>query len=314
VNHTQVRKIRLILNPVAGHGRGRKVLEYLLKLFRSYDIEVDLTVTEYHGHATEIAEQLPCAHCDAVVVAGGDGTVYHVINGLMARPESDRRPLGIVPIGTGNAGALDTAGVRKVDDAVDIIAQGTTRRVDVGTFLMGRQKYYFLNVVGVGFVAEVGDMAVKWKWMGASSYTAGVFWETLFLKSHHMHFEMNGEQFDVDGAFVEFCNTRYTAANMLMAPEAKIDDGYLDMVVCKKLSRRRLLRAFPKVFKGTHIALPEVDIYKVKSVKLWTEEPKVLIPDGEIFGRTPIEIGIEPQMLEILSAVPDESAGAGGEK
>jgi len=308
MNRIEIRKVRLILNPVAGHGRGRKLLENILKLFRSYDIEVDLTVTEYHGHAAELAEQLPCEYCDAIVVAGGDGTVYHVINGLMARPENERRPLGIIPIGTGNAGATDTAGVRTVDRAMEVIAGGTTRRVDVGTFLMGRQKYYFLNVIGVGFVAEVGDMAVKWKWLGASAYTVGVLWETLFLKSHHMHFEMNGEQIDMAGTFVEFCNTRYTAADMLMAPDAEIDDGFLDMVVCKKLSRRRLLRAFPKVFKGTHVALPEVDVYKVRSVKLWTEEPRVLIPDGEIFGRTPIEIGIEPHAVEILSSMPDDPA------
>ncbi|MEJ2051764.1 MAG: diacylglycerol kinase family lipid kinase, partial [Calditrichota bacterium] len=284
-----IRRIRLFVNPVAGHGRGRKNLERLLRLFRSHDIEVELTITEYHGHAAELAGQVPCNEYDAVVVAGGDGTVYHVINGLMTKPKDARCPVGIIPLGTGNAGALDTAGVQTVDEAVETIARGTVRAVDVGTFLMGRQKYYFLNVIGVGFVAEVGDMAVKWKWMGASAYTAGVFWEMLFLKSHHMHFEMNGDQFDVNGTFVEFCNTRYTAANMLMAPGAKIDDGYLDMVVCKKLSRRRLVSAFPHVFKGTHVTLPEIDVYKVKSVKLWTEEPRVLIPDGEIFGRTPIE-------------------------
>ncbi len=292
--------IRLILNPVAGNGRGRKELEHILKLIHSYGIAVDLVLTEYHEHAIEIAERTDCAPYDAIIVAGGDGTVYQVINGLMKKPVGERIPLGIIPIGTGNAGAWDTAGVRTVGKAVEIIAAGNTRMVDVGTFIMGHETYYFLNVIGVGFVAEVGSRAMKLKWLGETAYSLGVVWETLFLRAHHMHFHIDDREFDITGTFVEFCNTRYTAADMLMAPDAQIDDGYIDMVVCKQLTRRRLLRAFPKVFKGTHIDLPEIEVYKVQTVKLWTEEPKVLIPDGEIFGRTPIEVGIEPGVLEIL--------------
>lgn len=299
MSESRVQHVKMIINPTAGHGKGRKELEHVLRVFRSHKITVDLAVTEYHEHAIEIAEQSQLGEYDALVAAGGDGTVYHIINGLMCHPEADRKPLGIVPLGTGNAGAWDTAGVRDIEAAVETIAVGRTHWVDVGTFLMDHQTYYFLNVIGVGFVAEVGNFSVKVKGMGEMAYTLGVLWESIFLKSHHMHFEMNGDQFDLEGTFVEFCNTRYTAADMLMAPDAEIDDGYLDMVVCRKLNRRRLLTAFPKVFKGTHTEMDEIDVYKVKSVKLWTEEPKVLIPDGEIFGRTPIEVGIEPGALEV---------------
>ncbi|MCF7804286.1 MAG: diacylglycerol kinase family lipid kinase [Candidatus Marinimicrobia bacterium] len=305
MNEKSIKMVKMIINPTAGGGKGRKELEHVLRVFRSHRIEVELVVTEYHEHAIEIAEQSQFEEYDAVVAAGGDGTVYHVINGLMRHPESDRKPLGIIPLGTGNAGAWDTAGVREINSAVETIAGGKTRWVDVGTFLMDHRTYYFLNVIGVGFVADVGKIAVKMKRFGEIAYTFGVLWETLFLKSHHMHFEMNGDVFDLQGTFVEFCNTRYTAADMLMAPDAKIDDGYIDMVVCKALNRRRLLTAFPKVFKGTHTEMEEIDIHKIKSVKLWTEEPKVLIPDGEIFGRTPIEVGIEPGALEVFNRMSE---------
>lgn len=290
----------MILNPVAGGGRGREKLEHILRLFRSHNIVVELHVTEYHEHAVELVEQLDDRDADALVIAGGDGTVYHSINGMMRRPQSDRKPLGIVPIGTGNAGAWDSTRVRDIEEAVHVIAVGNSRRVDVGTFLMDHQTYYFLNVIGVGFVADVGKVAGKFKWMGEYAYTAGVFWELVNLRSHHMHFDVDGEEFDLEGTFVEFCNTRYTAADMLMAPDAVIDDGYLDMVVCKTINRRLLVRSFPKIFKGTHVEMDEIDVYKVQSVKLWTEEPKVLIPDGEIFGRTPIEVGIEPGAVEVF--------------
>ena len=304
MSNSQVKRVKMIINPTAGHGKGRKELEHILRLFRSHRIEVDLAVTEYHEHAVEIAEQSRVEDYDAVIAAGGDGTVYHIINGLMRHPENERKPLGIIPLGTGNAGAWDTAGVRDVEAAVETIAEGNTRWVDVGTFLMDHQTFYFLNVIGVGFVADVGEIAVKLKRLGEAAYTFGVLWETIFLKSHHMHFEIEGKQFDLEGTFVEFCNTRYTAADMLMAPDAEIDDGYIDMVVCGELNRRRLLTAFPRVFKGTHTEMDEINVYKIQSVKLWTEEPKVLIPDGEIFGRTPIEVGIVPGALEIYYRSP----------
>lgn len=300
---SELNRVKLILNPTAGHGRGRKELEHILGALRSYNIHTELVITEYHQHASQLAEEIDYSEYDALLVAGGDGTVYEAMNGLMQLDESERAPLGIIPIGTGNAGARDTAGVRKIDEAVTVIANGKTHRVDVGSFLMDHHTYYFLNVIGVGFVADVGLHAVKLKWLGEAAYTFGVLWETVFLKSHHMHFEVDGEEFDEEGLFVEFCNTRYTAADMLIAPDASIDDGLLDVVICKGVNRRKLLRAFPKVFKGTHTTLPFVDIYKAKSVKLWTEEPKVLIPDGEIFGRTPIEVGILPQAVEIFSGV-----------
>ena len=295
-----IQKVKMIINPTAGHGKGRKELEHVLRVFRSYNIAVDLAVTEYHEHAVELAEESHVEEYDALVAAGGDGTVYHVINGLMRHPTGARKPLGIIPLGTGNAGAWDTAGVRDIDTAVKTIAETKTHLVDVGTFLMDHQTYYFLNVIGVGFVADVGQIAMKLKSLGEMAYTLGVLWEIFFLKSHHMRFEVNGDQFDLDGTFVEFCNTRYTAADMLMAPDAEIDDGLIDMVVCKSMNRRRLLTAFPKVFKGTHTEMDEIEVHKIKSVKLWTEEPKVLIPDGEIFGRTPIEVSIQPRALEIF--------------
>jgi len=302
-----IHQVKLIINPEAGHGKGRKYLDRILTLLQNRGIEFDVAISEYHEHAIELAENTELDQYDAMIAAGGDGTVYQVLNGIMRRPEAKKPPLGIIPIGTGNAGSWDTTGVRTLDEAIDVILAGKKRKVDIGTFLMDHAMYYFLNVIGVGFVADVGQIAVKFKWMGEVAYTLGVLWETAFLKSHRMRFEFDSQELELDGTFVEFCNTRYTAADMLMAPDASTEDGLIDMVICKSMNRRTLLKAFPRVFKGTHTELPEIDVYKISSVKLWTEEPKVLIPDGEIFGRTPIEVGVIPGGLEIFYKATEEA-------
>jgi diacylglycerol kinase (ATP) len=97
---------------------------------------------------------------------------------------------------------------------------------------------------------------------------------------------------------VEISNTRYTA-NFLMAPRALIDDGLLDITIAKKLSRRRLLQCFPKIFTGEHIYLPEVETYQARSIKITSQKPKVLSPDGELIGITPVEVECLKQAIEV---------------
>ncbi len=84
---------------------------------------------------------------------------------------------------------------------------------------------------------------------------------------------------------------------MLMAPEAKIDDGFFDVVVTGPLGRMSLLATLPKIFKGTHGDNPAVRFFRAKKVKVLTAPPKVLLPDGEIFGTTPTEINIHPKLV-----------------
>ena len=86
-----------------------------------------------------------------------------------------------------------------------------------------------------------------------------------------------------------------------MAPEAQIDDGWLDVVVVGPLSRLSLLTTFPKIFKGTHGENPAVRIYRAKTAEVFTDPPKTLLPDGEIFGSTPTRIDIHPKMVRYFS-------------
>jgi diacylglycerol kinase (ATP) len=85
-----------------------------------------------------------------------------------------------------------------------------------------------------------------------------------------------------------------------MAPNALIDDGLLDITILKKMSRRKLLSSFPKIFTGEHIHLPEVETYQAKRIKIVSKKPKVLSPDGELIGITPVEIECLNQAIEVF--------------
>ena len=250
-------KVLLIYNSHAGHGSSANILPEVESTFNKYSIEFDLQLTNYPGHGIEIVKNADLSQYDGVVAAGGDGTLFEVINGYFQNPKDVKIPIGVLPVGTGNAFARDLNLDNTMwKEAIQIIASGNTRKVDVGKFHTHGQDYYYANILGLGFVADVTRIAHKLKVFGNIAYTLGVLWRTLFLSSDRISFEIDGNKLELDCTFVEISNTRYTA-NFLMAPKAETDDGLLDVVIAKKLSRIRLLQSFPKIFTGEHIEMPE---------------------------------------------------------
>jgi YegS/Rv2252/BmrU family lipid kinase len=292
-------KILLLFNPHAGHGRAGKMLSQVERALSDYNIEFDLKLTQYPGHGIEIIRDADLNVYDGLVAAGGDGTLFEVINGYFQNPAKAWIPIGILPVGTGNAFARDLEqDSSNWMEAIKIIANQKTRKLDVGKFHSNQQDYYFLNILGLGFVADVTKIAHKLKMFGNFSYTLGVLIRTIFLSSDTLSIEIDGQNLEYECTFVEISNTRYTA-NFLMAPKAVIDDGLLDVTIARKLNRRRLLKCFPKIFTGEHVLLPEIETFQAKSIKIVSKNTKVLSPDGELIGTTPVEIECLKQKIEV---------------
>jgi len=260
-------KILLIYNPYAGHKRARKLLPEVEAEFTKYGIDFDLCLTDYPGHGVEIVANADFNNYEGLVAAGGDGTIFEVINGYYKNKCTRRLPLAILPVGTGNAFARDlNLHVDRWKEAIKIISEGHTKGVDVGYFKTHDQEYYFLNILGVGFVADVTQTAHKLKIFGNISYTIGVLYRTIFLKPDKMKIYLDDHLIEASCTFIEVSNTRYTS-NFLMAPKAKIDDGLFDLTIAKQFGRLKLLQSFPKIFTGEHILLDEVETFQARKLK-----------------------------------------------
>ncbi|MFQ5632775.1 MAG: diacylglycerol/lipid kinase family protein [bacterium] len=162
----------------------------------------------------------------------------------------------------------------------------------------GRNLYY-LNILGLGFVAKVTKMAHKLKFLGNISYTFSAILQMIFLENNSLRIELDGNIFEREAIFVEISNTRYTS-NFLIAPDAKIDDGLLDVILLRKCSRSRLLRNFPKIFTGEHTALDEIETFQARKISITAEKPQLLAPDGELLGQTPVEVECLPGAVEMF--------------
>jgi len=293
--------IALIANPCAGGGKGSRIISWVENNLRNNGIDYRIFITQHHGHAMEIASRLEPARYDGVVSVGGDGTNFHLLNGLLKTGNPNALPpMGIIPVGSGNSFALDL-GIHSTKDGLRALFRGRTRSVDVCRFSQAGEFWYFVNLAGFGFVTDVAQTAHRLKRWGDFSYVLGVLYRLMGLRFHRMRLTLDGRHIDADNCFVEFCNSRYTGGRMLMAPAARIDDGWFDVIVVGSLSRISLLTTFPKIFKGTHGQNPAVRIFRAKTADVFTDPPKALLPDGEIFGSTPTRITIHPRMIRYFS-------------
>ena len=294
-------KIALIANPYSGKTNGKKLIPAVENRLGAKRITFDLHFTQYHGHTAEIIKQISIREYDAVVSMGGDGTNYHVLNGML-RYHGDRNlpPLGIIPAGRGNSFGKDLQLFTGADGIAALLRQAT-KKVDVCRFTQKNKDYFFVNLMGLGFVTDVAQTAARFRWAGDLSYVIGVFYHILGLTFHHMELEIDGEVATRENCFVEICNSRFTGGDMLMAPDAKINDGWFDAVIVSPLSRIGLISTFPKIFRGSHGQNPAVRFVRGKSAIIRTRPEKALLPDGEIFGTTPTRIDVLPGLVQYFS-------------
>jgi YegS/Rv2252/BmrU family lipid kinase len=292
-------KILCIVNPLAGKAKGRKVMAQAEPLLRQRGVIPEIRISEYHRHALEIAGSIDPGSYQGLVAVGGDGTLFEVINGLLRKHPASDIPIGQIPVGTGNSFIKDLH-ITGIDDAVECIGRGQYQKVDLGLFKYAGGTYYFVNLLGTGFVANVAHTAGQYKNMGSLSYVIGVIREVIGLQSTAVSLTIDGNIYRRDCIFTEICNSSKTGGNMIMAPQAKIDDGYLDLVLANKISRLKLLRIFPRIFKGTHVADPHVETFRCREIKIESQHPLRLTPDGEVFGHTPIEVSVLPGRINMF--------------
>lgn len=260
--------------------------------------KVDLYVTQYHGHGVRLLDELPLSQYDAVVAMGGDGTNFQVINAVLNNCAGRKPPIiGLIPVGRGNSFARDL-NLFSIDDGLNAIIRRQIRPVDVCSFSQGSRIWYFVNLMGFGFVTDVAATAARFRRAGDLSYILGVFHRVLGLKTYDMVLDIDGQMIAGPNCFVEFCNSRYTGGDMLMAPAAQIDDGWFDVVVAGPLGRISLIATLPKLFKGRHGENRAVRFYRGRQARVQTTPVKNLLPDGELFGSTPTHIGILPRCVD----------------
>ena len=302
-------KTLVIVNPVSGRGRAEKLTPTLERILRTSNLDFNLLRSERPWHTAELAEAAARRGVDAVVAAGGDGTVNEAINGLMsARLDgSFKTALGVLSIGTGNDFAASLNLPLKLENAVKAITSNTRRLVDVGLlkgcgFPNGR---YFGNCVGIGFDAAGGLLAEKIPWAsGLLAYLIAALQNIfIYYKAPTLEIKLDSETIQMPSLLVSIMNGKRIGGGFLTAPDASLDDGLFDLCIAEEVSRPRMLTLLPHFLKGTQATQPEIQMKKARIVKITAIKGVLPIQvDGEILDDACQEVTIEMfrKQLEII--------------
>ena len=235
-----------------------------------------------------------------MVTVGGDGTLNEVVNGMLNRRDNLKLPIGIIPAGSGNSFSADLKMFDPIQAANNICAFNT-KFVDVLELEMEHEMNFAINLVGWGLVKDVGLRAEKLRWLGPIRYTLSAIIEIFLNQGQRSELIINGKKFFGTYTFIIGCNSIHVGNGMKMAPNAKLNDGLLDLVIVEgNISKSRLLSVMPQLFKGTHVREKEVEYLQVKSFSIYPSYDELLNIDGEMLGTTPIKVTVQPRAIEIF--------------
>lgn len=280
------KKVRLIFNPMADHGRAWRVASSLHPIAEWYS-EADWSGTVFPNHAAKIAQQAGEQGYDMVIALGGDGTVHEVINGLMRVPSQKRPLLGIVPIGSGNDFAHYLKLSLDPSEALQRIFNGETDTFDVGCLTDDRgRSEYFNNTLGIGFDAIVTIRTRKiTRIHGFAMYFLAVM-QTIAsnFECIPMRVETDQESWSQPTLMLSIGNAPREGGGFLITPDALINDGLLHYVTIGRISRLTMLRLVPEVQKGTHGRFKQFRMGICKKMTVVSEKPLLIHLDGEVFA------------------------------
>ena len=288
------KELRVIVNPAAGHGAGRRYLDTLRGLGHEFGLTLTFKLTEFAGHATRLARDAVKEGVERLVVVGGDGTVGEAVNGLA----NSSLAMGIVAVGTGNDLARSLGlPIHQPARALQIAGTGTRMKMDLG--LVGER--YFASVLGVGFPAAVAVEANRIRKIRGSAVFLVAMYKALFrMKAFPMKVRMDDGCIESRLTSVVIQNTPYTGGGLLIAPEASLDDGRLDVIAVDDIGRMRLMLNLPKLYLGHHVTHRNFTLTQSERVQIDTEEKLPAMCDGDLFGYTPLEVSTAREALSVI--------------
>jgi YegS/Rv2252/BmrU family lipid kinase len=294
----------IIVNPASGRpdgGAGWRAIEDAL---RTAGIAFDVIHTEYPGHGEELARAALSRGRRRIAVAGGDGSVNEVVHGVMnaGLPDTRDLALAVIPTGTGNDWARTLGIKRRPADIAHTLASGRTMLHDVGAIdLPGRNpgRRWFINVAGAGYDAYVTQRVPR-PVPGALTYLrialAGL------ARYRAPHFRITADELTIEGrlllAFV--ANAQYCGNRMHVAPTARTDDGWLDVLAVQELSLLAVWPKLVKLYSGHILGDRALRHLRARRIRIETEPPVVIQADGQIVAETPAEFCLLERAVQVI--------------
>ena len=292
-------KIRtlFIVNPFSGVGRGKAIERHLKHHLDHEKFDYQVVYTERPAHATRLCREAASDKIQLVVAVGGDGTVNEVARPLVGK----KIPMGIIPSGSGNGLARHLKIPMETNRAIHILNKMKTRNIDT----VGVNNMFFLSIAGVGFDAMVAHKIAGEKRRGFLGYFRIAISEYRKYRPKKFTMVVDGKKVKRKALFISFANSDQFGYNTSIAPNAKIDDGMIDICIMKKVPLWKTIFLAPLLFARKIDRSPYVEIMRAHEVDLRQKKKRINLDGESVKLSNKLRIRVVPQSLMVV--VPEKS-------
>lgn len=304
-----MQRIACIVNPAAGGGKSYKRLQPFLSAFRRHGIPYEVHRTGHPDHGTELTRQAIQAGATTVIAVGGDGTVNEVVNGFFHNGKLHREEVALAVLSAGTAS--DFARSLSLPESAERLSRQIQEQrivhIDVGlieyTSHSGNlETRYFLNVADAGYG---GALLQRWNRVkkfvpGPPAYFVGLLLNLLFYDNLPVQYRLDGG--DVVRQHLNaliVANAQYFGGGMWIAPEARPDDGWFDVIVLGDVNKMEIMANLRRLYNGTLCEYPKVQCMRARRIEAWSEATVFLECDGELIGKLPCTFEMLPAALPL---------------
>lgn len=295
--HSQALQVKtnilFVINPISGGKAKLRIPALIDRYLDKEKFNANFLLTEYAGHATEIVEEAITKNFDIIVAAGGDGTINEVASKVLQH----KKILGILPLGSGNGLARFLNIPQNLKDAILLINQLKTDKIDSATF----NNKCFFNLAGMGFDAHLSAAFSKDKKRGLAGYLKLSFKEVFTYKDEIYNINIDGIDYQRKAFAVTIANSSQYGNNVYIAPHASVKDGLLDVCVIKPFSILKLPVLSYILLNGTAETSDMIEIIKGKNIKISRAKEGPVHVDGEPLNMgKEVQVTINPLSLEVI--------------
>lgn len=286
--------IYLIANEKHVKGKNSKKLDIVRGVFDRAGKKYEVLLTHKTGDAKAHAERITADGEKNIVVAlGGDGTLHDIINGFK---DFENNSLGLIPLGTGNDFAATAEIPLDVKQAAEIIAFRQPVPIDFIEFSSGLRS---INIAGMGIDVDVLERVYSGNMTGKSKYAKALVSSLKHFSSRKFTVKYDETEEELFGLICAICNGRQLGGGMKICPQAKLNDGYIELFLCDYISKSRIVGMFLKLMTGNVRKIKEARSIKVKSATIIPHaEDYYLQADGEIYPNVPFDVYVVSDKLK----------------
>ena len=294
----------IVVNPHSGNSNFKKSWEKITYILKLKNINFSYSFTEYRKHEVILVDKAIEQGYRNIISVGGDGTLHHVVNGIMKQRyiKTSKIKLGVIPLGTGNDWIRTYNIPNSVEKSIDVILKNTTVLQDIGCItLLNGKKEYFNNLAGTGYDGYVVKNLNYLKKMGSLAFLVSGLYSLFSYKKTKYKIIINNKTINEQCLMILFGICKYSGGGLRVTKDPNPKDGLLDITIVKNISFLDLLFNIPKLYNGDIIHHRKVTNYKTRELKILDNYNSTIEADGEIIGNGSLNVTIIRKALQFFS-------------